>query len=537
MRRCCLFLCLSTALWADEAARLYQKARRAEREDRPVEAFLLYARAAGLRPAESRYRMGIDRLRSRAAPALAAAAPRPEPSGTVITFADDADAGEPEPPSPAEIRQAEQPAEPPRLRPNGQRRSFDLQENATALYQAVAGAYGLQVVFDPDYNPGPPVRFRLTDLSSREALRALMAVTGTFVVPLTERSLLVAADTQQKRTERETSMAALLPIPHVMSVEEANEVGRAVQQTLDIKRLSVDANRRQVYVRDTVTRVRLASALYQELARRRAEVVIEVELVSASRTDIANLGSTLPTSFPVSTFSTFGHNRPPTGAGTVVSVGGGQTLLGVGIGDASFQADWTRAHGQFLSRFQIRATDGLPATLHIGDRYPIVNNLFSPIAMTDEIRGLQQSGQFRTPIPSFTFEDLGLVLKVTPRVHDSQEVSLTLEAEFRVLAGSSINGLPIISSRKFSSAVRLREGQSSVVSGLAILQNVKTRSGFGPLSQIPLLGRLLSHNNWQTDQSELVLSITPHLTIAAPGDQFPSRSYHYGTESRPVSPL
>jgi general secretion pathway protein D len=534
MRRCCLFLCLSTALWADEASRLYQKARQAERDGRPVEAFVLFAKAAGLRPTEPKYRMGIERLRSRAVQVLAAATPLPEPPGTIITVADDAD--EPDPPSPAEIRQAEQPNEPPRLRPNDQRRSFNLQDNSRALYQAVTSAYGLQVVFDPDYNPGPPVRFRLPDVSFREALRALMAITSTFVVPLTDRTLLVAADTQQKRTEFETSMAALLPIPYVMSIEEANEVGRAVQQTLDIKRLSVDANRRQVYVRDSVTRVRLASALYKELARRRAEVMIEVELVSASRTDIVNLGSTLPTSFLISSFSTFGHNKP-SGSGNVISVGGGQTLLGVGIGDASFQADWTRAHGQFLSRFQVRATDGLPATLHIGDRYPIVNNLFSPMAMTDEIRGLQQSGQFRTPIPSFTFEDLGLVLKVTPRVHDSQEVSLTLEAEFRVLAGSSINGLPIISSRKFSSAVRLREGQSSLVSGLAILQNVKSRSGFAPFSQIPLLGHLLNHNTWQTEQSELILSITPHLTIAAPGDQHPSRAYHYGTESRPVSPL
>lgn len=537
MRWWCLLVWLPMVLWADEAGRLYRQARRAERQGHDLEAFTLYARASGLRPAEPRYHLGIERLRVRAAQALAAAAPRPEPPGTTITLADDPSTGEPEPPSPAEIREAEQPAEPAQLRPNDQRRSFELQGDARTLYQAVAAGFGLQVVFDPDYTPSPAVRFRLADAGFREAVRALMAVTGSFVTPLSERSFLVAADNQQKRNELEPSVAALLPIPQVMSVEEANEVGRAVQQVLDIKRLSVDANHRQVYVRDSVTRVRLASALYQELARRRAEVVIEIELVSASRSDIANLGSTLPTSFPIFNLSTFGHSRPPADTGTVVSVGGGETLLGIRIGGASFQADWTRAHGQLLSRFQVRATDGLPASMHIGDRYPIVNAIFSPITFTDQIRDLQQSGQYRAPFPSFTFEDLGLVLKVTPRVHDSREVSLTLEAEFRVLAGTSINGLPVISSRKFSSAVRLREGQSSVVSGLAVLQNVRTRSGFSPLAEIPLLGRLLSHNSWQTDQSELLLSITPHLTIAPPGDQSPSRAYHYGTEARPLPPI
>jgi hypothetical protein len=526
----CLLCWWPLALWADEASRLYQQARRAERQGKVVEAYGLYARAAGLRPAEAKYRMGIERLGARALPVLAAAAPPPRPA-TTITLA-----GEPEPEEEADP-DALVPSEPPQLRPDDQVRSFDLSGDGKALYQTVATAYGLQVVFDPDYNPGASVRFRLSEVRFREAIRALMAVTNTFVVPRSERSLLVAADSQQKRNELEPYTVAMLPIPQVMTVEEANEVGRAVQQALDIKRLTVDANRRQVYLRDNVTRVRLASALYQELARRRGEVMLEIELASVSRTDLANLGTTLPTSFPVFNLSTFGHNQPPADTGTVVSVGGGETLLGIRIGDAAFQADWTRAHGQLLTRFQIRATDGLPASLHIGDRYPIVNATFSPIVITDEIRDLDRQGLLRPPFPSFTFEDLGLVMKVTPRVHDEQEVSLTLEAEFRVLSGASLNGLPVISSRKFSSGVRLRQGQSSLVSGLAVLQNVRTRSGLTPLAWVPLLGALLAHNTWQTDQSELLLSITPRLTVLPPAAQFPSRAYHYGTESRPLPPL
>lgn len=533
MRRWCILLWLPLGLWADEAARLYQQGWRAERQGRETEAFANYARAAGMRPREPKYQAGVERLRSRVAPTLAAWK-RSEAAGTRITVGDAAE--EAKPPTAAELREAQQLAEPRRLRWSESRQSFDLRGDAKNLYEQVGKRYEIRVVFDADFQPAATIRLKLEDVGFREAGRALAALTSTFLVTLDEHTLLVAADSQQKRTELEPAMAMLLPIPQVMSVEEANEVGRAVQQALDIKRLTVDAARRQVYVRDTVTRVRLAGALYQELARKRGEVLLDVELVSTSRTSLTNLGATLPTSFPVTNLSTFGHNRPA-GGGAMAGIGGGQTLLGVQIADAAFAADWTRAQGQSMTRFQLRATDGLPASLHVGDRYPIVNAIFSPIVITDQIRDLQDQGQLRMPFPSFTFEDLGLVMKVTPRVHDSREISLTLEAEFRVLTGASLNGLPVISSRKLSSAVRLREGQSSLVSGLAVLQRVQTRSGLGPLAQIPLLGRLLGRQSWQDDQTELLLSITPRLTILPPAEQFSSRSFHYGTESRPLSPL
>src|SRR5262249_5992374 len=161
---------------------------------------------------------------------------------------------------------------------------------------------------------------------------ALMAVTGTFAVPVQERVMLIVKDTQPKRTEFDPMMEALLPLPQVTSVEEANEIGRAVQQVLDIKRLAVDAARRQVYVRDTVTRVRLAKALYEELSRRRGEIMLEVELLGVSRNNLTNLGLTTATGFVAAQNS----------AGQV-TMGGGETLFGIQIADSNFEASATRS--------------------------------------------------------------------------------------------------------------------------------------------------------------------------------------------------
>jgi general secretion pathway protein D len=531
MLRVLALLLLASAAWADQASQLYKQARRLEKEGDDLRAFAVLTRVIGMRPEVQKYQVAAERLRVRAAQSLAALglpqqAQALDPVNRYLPAAPEKRQSLGPPPTDAELREAEQAAPPPELRPAPGPRSFHLRGDARVLYEQVFQAYGLNVVFDSDFTAGPPLRFQLDQVEFRDALHALMSVTGTFVVPLHERVALVAKDTQQKRTELEPTMAELLPIPQTVTPEEANEVGRAVQQVLDIRRLTVDPARRQVLVRDTVSRVRLARALYEELARSRGEIMLDVDLVSVSRETMANLGLTLPTAVPV----TAGSRGP-------ANLGGGETLFGIQVASAAFEADSLLSEARLLSRFQLRASDGLPASLHVGQRYPVANAIFSPIVITQQIQTLQQNGQLIQPFPSINFEDLGLVFKVTPRVHDSREVSLALEGEFRQLTGQSFNGVPVISDRKFSSSVRVREGEISIVSGLAVLRATRTRSGYAGLAQIPILGHLFRRDTWDFEQDDLLITITPHLMIPPPGDQIAQRTLYCGTETRIVSPL
>jgi general secretion pathway protein D len=163
-----------------------------------------------------------------------------------------------------------------------------------------------------------------------------------------------------------------------------------------------------------------------------------------------------------------------------------------------------------------------------GEKYPIMTvGYFGNSTGNDQVY---------TPPPSFNFEDLGLSLKVTPRVHDTHEVTLELEAEYKLLTGASSNGIPVISNRRFANKVRLRFNQAAIVAGLVTKSSTRSYSGFPVLEAIPVVGSLLGRTSKSTDDSELLLVLQPRL-IDLPPSELVVKQMWVGSETRLLSPL
>jgi general secretion pathway protein D len=116
------------------------------------------------------------------------------------------------------------------------------------------------------------------------------------------------------------------------------------------------------------------------------------------------------------------------------------------------------------------------------------------------------------------------------------EISLEVEAEFKLLTGQSSNGIPVISNRKLQSKVSLRSGEWAVVGGLMSTTEAKTLAGFAGLSRIPGLGKLLSKNTRDDQGSEVLILLRPVLLTATP-DQFATRTLFVGSADRLEIPL
>lgn len=512
----------------DFAERLFKAGQRAERSGDTLHAYLLYARAAALDPANVTYAMRRSALQGAAA--LAGDAKLgPDPALVADDDDDTLDPPQTEPLTARDRLEAREALPVPKLVASADKKSFDLKGDARTIFEKVAEAYGLLVVFEADYQTPPQFTFRMTDVGYEDAFRALESVTNSFMVPVNPRLALVARDTTQKRAEMGQTMSVAIPIPERMTVQDAQEIITAVQQTLDIRRISVDPTRHVVFLRDQVMKVNAARQIFANLSQIRPQIEVEVEFVSVVKNSSLDYGLNLPNQLSLVNFGKFMNNTPSIASGfsTFLTFGGGMTLFGLGVTDASAFATLSRATADTDLKAQIVALDGQAATLHVGDKYPLITNGY--------YGNTTGSGQVYAPPPTVTFTDLGLVLKVTPTIHDGGEVSLDLEAEFNVLgAGSSFSGIPVISNRKFTGKVRLRDGEWAVIAGLVQTSDNQTATGFAGLMNLPLIGRILRQNTRDKTSNETLLVLKPHL-VTLPPWEFVQHPIWIGTETRPIT--
>jgi len=358
------------------AADLYNRGRKAERAGHIAEAYLLYSQAAAMSPKNQTYWLRSQALRTRAS---IEAKVQPKASG-----AEDA-AREPQAgpfehqfefPTPRDLSDARKPLPPMELHAQPGTQDLDLRGDAKTLFERVAKAYGLDCVFDDDFQGGAPFRFALNHVDYRDALHGLEAATNSFLVPLAPKLFLVAKDTPQKRQEREPTAAIELRLPESTSQQDFNSVITAVQQAFAIEKVAFDTQNNTVILRDRVSKVIPARLMFEDLMYPRAQVIVEMEFLEVSRNDVVTYGVSFPNDFPMLFLTTWLNNAVsiPTNINGLLAFGGGKTLMGIGIMNASLVAQMTSSSGKLLLMTQIQSVDNQPATLHVGDRYPILTS-------------------------------------------------------------------------------------------------------------------------------------------------------------------
>lgn len=115
---------------------------------------------------------------------------------------------------------------------------------------------------------------------------------------------------------------------------------------------------------------------------------------------------------------------------------------------------------------------------------------------------------------SFKREDVGLTLKIKPRVSSDDKVTLDVEVVLEsVLDDGSQNasGQPVTSKQEVKTQAILRHGESIIIGGLVKAYERNNDSQVPLLGDIPVLGKLFSSSSSTTEEDNLVVILTPYV--------------------------
>ena len=122
------------------------------------------------------------------------------------------------------------------------------------------------------------------------------------------------------------------------------------------------------------------------------------------------------------------------------------------------------------------------------------------------------SGGFDDAFPSGPYRpEGGHVRAVLAPEHHDDDVTLNLKISLSSISGTGYAGLPTFGNREISTTIRLKDGETNMLAGLIRDEERTIMSGIPGLSDLPLIGHLFANNRRETQQTDIILTLTPHI--------------------------
>jgi Flp pilus assembly secretin CpaC len=440
------------------------------------------------------------------------------------------------------------------LQPKAERATFHYRGDVRGLFAELASAFGVNAEFD-DSVQAKTVRFYVDDVDFFTALGLACRVSKTMWTALDAHQLLIAADTTDNHKQFDRMSLATFSVPGATTQQQATEMVTSLRNICDFQKVS-SGQMGTVEVRAPQGTLAACSKLLQQLTSDRPQVSLDVQIFNINHNFTREIGMHVPNTFnmfniPVAavlaasaalggqSLSSLANQLISSGgvnaAGStalsgllaqlqsqtsgifsqpLATFGGGLTFSGVSLDHITTVLSLNESWSRSLSHVTLRAGQGNEATFHLGERFPILNASYSPIANSAAITAVLGNQSYVPPFPSVSYEDLGLSLKAKPVIHGNGDVSLTLELQVRSLTGQSANGVPYISNQEYKGSIRLRDGEPVVVAGEITTNDQRSMAGIPAVAAIPGLNWAVSDNTRMKEDDELLIVITPHVVAS-----------------------
>ncbi|MGD0896994.1 MAG: pilus assembly protein N-terminal domain-containing protein [Thermoguttaceae bacterium] len=242
------------------------------------------------------------------------------------------------------------------------------------------------------------------------------------------------------------------------------------------------------------------------------QVLLHVKVMEISRTKLRQLG------FDFAAVGTSGNLFASGMSGLIsatASGGGGITSYGASASQATgylfeggrslfavLEALRTDSLMKILSEPNLVAISGRPAYVYVGGSFGTAVSSISSASVTWQPYGT------RVDMVPIVLGGGRIRLEVRPSVSQRDDAN-------------GVQGIPALKTREAETGVELRSGQTLAIAGLLEQQVEATNSGLPWVSEIPYIGALFRKVSHQTNEVELIITVTPELVDAMDANQAP----------------
>ena len=380
--------------------------------------------------------------------------------------------------------------------------------NARDVLNFIGESTGINVIFDRDFTERQ-VTINEDGGTLEGVLQRLMLTNQMFYKVLNDRTILVINDTTAKRTQFEDQVVRTFFLSHA----DATEMNQLLTSIIRIAGMPVQPQFSPNKTANTIT-VRASAPVMNIIERMleandkpRAEVIIDVQIMEISRERAKTYGLNLSQYAIGGFFSPEvapSESTPPFNLNTI-SQGVSTADFYLSVPTALIRFLESDSRTKVLAKPQLRGTEGQKVSLNLGEDVPIPTTTFTPLAA---------GGAATSPLTSFGYRTIGIIVDMTPRVTYDGDIMLDLTLENSARGGDVIiagQALPAFNSRKVTTRLRLRDGESNLLAGLLREDERRSLQGFPGLLRMPVIQQLFGNNDSTIRQTDIVMLLTPRI--------------------------
>jgi general secretion pathway protein D len=384
-----------------------------------------------------------------------------------------------------------------------------VQTSLREILSFIGNYSGINVTFDRDFQDRS-ITLKLEGVSLEQALQQIMISNQLFYKVLNERTIIVAADTTQKRQQYEDQVIRTF----FVSNADATEMQALLQGMLRVAGMAIQpqivANKtaNTITIRATAPVVAVAERIVEANDKPRAEVSVNVQILEVSRERAKRYGLDLGSYSAALNFSP--EAAPAAEGGRAFNL----NTISQGVSTADFYLSVPSAVVRFLesdsqtkvlAKPNLRGTEGQKLSLNLGEDVPVPSTTFTPLAA---------GGASANPLTSYGYRTIGIIVDMTPRVTYDGDIILEISIE-NSARGQDTNiagqNLPSFFSRKVQTKLRLRDGESNLLAGLLREDERNSLTGFPGIMRLPIVKQLFSNNDKVIKQTDIVMLLTPRI--------------------------